>query len=106
MTPEAKIDIEHFQSIGVTFQANFLNGSVGVIARYDLPHLYYPSDIPDERMKGIIERVNTMLSKTYNGCGYYGQCPNTDSAFPDSQVFTLFTDEVFYHDYKGSDRQY
>tara|TARA_R110002124_G_scaffold128157_14_gene288669 strand:+ start:2191 stop:2511 length:321 start_codon:yes stop_codon:yes gene_type:complete len=102
MTPEAKIDHEYFQSMGVTFQPNFLGGAVGVIARYDLPRLYYSDEISSDELELVVAKINRNLNITYRGCGYYGQCSQIEAGFPDTQVFVLFADEIFYQDYKGN----
>ncbi len=102
MTPNAMIDVEHFQKLGFTFLPTFRGGAVGVIARYDLTPLFYPADMPAERIKRILNAVNENLNRTYAGCGYYGHCSQTESEYPDSQVFVLFADDVFYSDYKSS----
>jgi hypothetical protein len=104
MTPNVPLDIDHLRSLGVTFLPSFHGGSVGVIARYDLPPLTYPSSFGAVQLDAIIERLNSNLRSVYTGCGYYGSGPPCDFDSSDTHVYVLFADKEFYKDYRnGSD---
>ena len=100
MTPNV-IDVDHFRSIGVTFLPNFQAGAVGVIARYDLPKLFYPSSFDGPQLKAILDKLNCNLRATYKGCGYYGSCPPGEHDSFDCNVYVLFADNEFYEDYRN-----
>lgn len=99
MTPNVH-DVEHFRAIGVTFLPSFLGGAVGVLARYDLPRLFYPSTFGFEKLELIIEKLNSNLRANYRGCGYYGNCPPGETASDDHE-YVLFADAEFYEDYRS-----
>lgn len=103
MTPNVKLDVDHLRSLGVTFLPSFLGGAAGVIARYDLPRLFYASSFDPNQLDLIIAKLNSNLRATYRGCGYYGSCPpgENDSGFGDDHVFVLFADKEFYEDYRN-----
>ena len=101
MTPNVQIDVDHYLSIGVTFLPSFLGGAVGVLARYDLPRLFYPSSFEFDQLDQIIAKVNSNLRATYLGCGYYGSCPPGESDSGDDHEYVLFADAEFYEDYRN-----
>jgi hypothetical protein len=101
MTPETTHDLNSFRKLGMTFLPSFLGGAVGVLARYDLPQLYYPTTLSEEDMAAAVDCVNNNLRSTYSGCGYYGRCSQADSEFPDSHVYVIFSDQTFYDDYRS-----
>ncbi|PWC98996.1 hypothetical protein CX658_30945 [Pseudomonas amygdali pv. lachrymans] len=101
MTPNVQLDVDYLRTLGVTFLPSFHAGAVGVIARYDLPRLFYPSDFGMDRLDGIIEKLNSNLRTTYHGCGYYGSCPPGESDSGDDIVYVLFADNEFYDDYRN-----
>lgn len=100
MTPEASIT-ESLNIPGVTFLSTFWGGAVGVIARYDLPQLFYPAEMDSQDLQRILEKLNGNLKMTYEGCGYYASCAQLDQKYEDTLGFVLFADERFYNDYKG-----
>lgn len=104
MTPKVQLDVDHFRKLGVTFLPFFLGGAVGVIARYDLPQLFYPSSFDADQLGLIIAKVNSNLRSTYDGCGYYGSCPPGENDSSDDHVYVLFADEEFYDDYRNGTR--
>lgn len=99
MTPNVQLDVDHYRSIGVTFLPSFLGGAVGVIARYDLPQLFYPSTCNPDHLDRYMEKLNSNLRETYSGCGYYGSCPPGETNSSGDHVFVLFANEEFYTDY-------
>jgi len=101
MTPNVQLDIDHLSSLGVTFLPSFHGGSVGVIARYDLPQLSYPNSFGAVQLDAIIERLNSNLRAIYKGCGYYGCCPPGGFDSSDAHVYVLFADKEFYKDYRN-----
>lgn len=100
MTPNV-IDVDHYRRIGVTFLPTFQGGAVGVIARYDLPKLFYPSSFGEAQLGLILDKLNSNLRATYRGCGYYGSCPPGEYDSSDSSVYVLFADKEFYEDYRN-----
>jgi hypothetical protein len=104
MTPDVQLDADHFRTLGVTFLPSFWGGSFGVIARYDLPQLFYPATFSADQLDQIMAKVNSNLRETYQGCGYYGNCPPGEGGSEDDHVLVLFADDEFYNDYRnGSD---
>jgi len=101
MTPNVQLDVDHFRTLGVTFLPSFHGGAVGVIARYELPRLFYPSYFDVDQLDAIIEKLNSKLRVTYRGCGYYGSCPPGESESGDDIVYVLFADDEFYKDYRN-----
>lgn len=101
MTPNLKLDVDHLRSIGVTFLPSFLGGAVGVLARYDLPRLFYAADYDVDQLDSIIAKLNRNLKATYRGCGYYGSCPPGECDSSGDHEFVLFADREFYEDYRS-----
>lgn len=99
MTPNVQLDVDHYRSIGVTFLPSFLGGAVGVIARYDLPQLFYPITCNLDQLDRYMDKLNSNLREIYRGCGYYGCCPPGETNSGGDHVFILFADEEFYIDY-------
>jgi len=101
MTPEAiKQELLHYP--GITVTETFWGGAFGIIARYDLPKLFYPADMDSRELQRILKRLNSNLKQTYSGCGYYASCSQLDVAYPNTVGFVLFADEEFYNDYVGN----
>lgn len=101
MTPNVQLDVDHFRTLGVTFLPSFIGGAVGVIARYDLPRLFYPSTYGPDHLDQIMAKLNSNLRETYKGCGYYGNCPPGEGDSGDDHVLVLFADDEFYNDYRN-----
>lgn len=101
MTPNVQLDVDHFRTLGVTFTPSFLGGAVGVIARYDLPSLSFPSDLGSDRLDAIIELYNGDLRAKFKGCGYYGSCPPGGDDSAGKTVYVLFADKEFYDDFRN-----
>lgn len=101
MTPNAQLDVDHLRGIGVTFLPSFLGGAVGVLARYDLPRLFYSASFDAVELEHIIAKVNSNLRATYRGCGYYGSCPPGACDSNGDNEFVLFADSEFYEDYRS-----
>lgn len=102
MTPKAAIDVAHFQKLGVTFLPAFLGGAVGVIARYDLPRLRFPSSMTSQMADQALDEFNVELKRRFKGCGYYGHCPQTEIESGDGHIFVLFADDDFYANLSGN----
>lgn len=101
MTPNPQLDVDQLRSIGVTFLPSFLGGAVGVLARYDLPRLFYAADYDADRLDSIIAKLNSNLRATYRGCGYYANCPPGEGDSSGDHEFVLFADREFYEDYRS-----
>jgi len=101
MTPNVQLDVDHLRGLGVTFLPSFLGGAVGVLARYDLPRLFYAADYDADRLDSIVAKLNSNLRATYRGCGYYGSCPPGECNSNGDHEFVFFADSEFYEDYRS-----
>ena len=101
MTPNVQLDVDHLRGLGVTFLPSFLGGAVGVLARYDLPRLFYAANYDADRLDSIVAKLNSNLRATYRGCGYYGSCPPGECNSNGDHEFVLFADSEFYEDYRS-----
>lgn len=101
MTPNAQLDVDYLRSLGVTFLPSFLGGASGVIARYDLPLLSYPSSFSQGLIDQITDGLNSKFRSTFKGCGYYGHCPQGETDSGGNHVYVLFADDEFYNDYRS-----
>lgn len=101
MTPNVQLDVDHLRAIGVTFLPSFLGGAVGVLARYDLPRLFYPASYDADQLDSIIAKLNSNLRETYRGCGYYGNCPPGECDSSGDHEFVVFANSEFYEDYRS-----
>lgn len=103
MTAMAKVDVEHFRKLGVTFLPNFRRGATSVKARYDLPQLFYPASFDEHFVDAEVERFTRVLQAQYSGHCHYGHCPQLETEHLGGRVFVLFADDQFYDEFQGSD---
>ena len=100
MKNPSSAELDRFRSLGVTFEPHFTNGAVGLLARYDIPLLYYPHTMSLAEVQDRIEKANNVLARVFRGHGHYSHCPNSESQSSGGHVLVLMCDAEFYEHYQ------